>query len=125
MKKPIRCNGVFVGMAKMNYAAERMEFHTERDVDKKQIFTHKFIFSTVDGNTFRGENCIGISLNVLKKLVALNVELICFKIKNFPRVGDFCRGTISMKSFMARSVKINEGSGLQRIVAMNDIRIKA
>ena len=103
---------------------EGVVYKTTRDNHLKQVYTHKKVFVSHDGkDTYRGENCIGIDLDICKTLLVNNVDVIRFTILNFPKVGVHKFGKIPLVDFLSKSITIQErGQDKQRIIAMGELK---
>ena len=98
-------------------------YNTTRNNHLKQVYAHKTLFVSDNGKeTYEGQNCIGISLDICKILLANDVATIYFKILNFPKIGEHFIGKISVVDFLSKSITIQEKwQDKQRITAMENL----
>lgn len=100
-------------------------YQTERDCHKNQIYQRKRVFLSDDSKEwYSGDNCVAISVDICKTLLANEVKYVNFIIKNFPDKGYHFLARIDMLDFLNKSITIQErGCDKQRITAMNNLQM--
>jgi len=122
VEKVTNYRGEEVGEIRLNSSCE-MYYYTERNTNKNQIYCHKTVFLSEDSKEwYEGENCVAISVDICKKLLAKEVVYVLFEIKNFPEKGMNGFRKINLKDFLTKGITIKEKNyDRQRIIAMKEL----